>query len=159
MQKTQTKQETTRFEVREVGTVKSLKKFIVNADNIPSAINGQVVEFERGMRGLVRGFSEERVQILVLGSTKGLRSGGEIYNRGEAFHLPDAVARTLTFRYALFFFVMAAANEAIWRTQSTLVWGLFKFPGVVIAIFVFAMAQAPLMMKHMPPDEPGPPKG
>ena len=77
-----------KFEVREVGTVKSVKKFIVNADNIPSAINGQTVEFEKGMKGLVMGFSEERVQILVLGTTKGLRSGDEIYNRGEAFHLP-----------------------------------------------------------------------
>jgi intracellular septation protein len=69
---------------------------------------------------------------------------------GDAFHLPDAVIRTLTVRYALFFFALAAANEAVWRTQSTLVWGFFKLPGVPILIFVFAMTQAPLMMKHMP---------
>jgi intracellular septation protein len=73
---------------------------------------------------------------------------------GDAFHLPDPVVRTLTLRYALFFFALAAANEAVWRTQSTLTWGFFKFPGVPIAIFLFAMSQAPLMMKHMP-DEAG----
>jgi intracellular septation protein len=74
---------------------------------------------------------------------------------GDAFHLPDPVVRTLTLRYALFFVVLAVANEAVWRTQSTVVWGFFKFPGVAILIFLFAMSQAPLMMKHMPDeDEP-----
>jgi intracellular septation protein len=74
---------------------------------------------------------------------------------GDAFHLPDPVVRTLTLRYALFFFALAVANEAVWRTQSTVVWGFFKFPGVAILIFLFAMSQAPLMMKHMPDeDEP-----
>ena len=29
---------------------------------------------------------------------------------GDAFHLPDPVVRTLTLRYALFFFAVAAAN-------------------------------------------------
>jgi len=72
---------------------------------------------------------------------------------GDAFHLPDPVVRTLTLRYALAFFSLAAANEVIWRTQSTIFWGLFKFPGVPILIFLFAMSQAPLMMKHMPDDE------
>jgi intracellular septation protein len=76
---------------------------------------------------------------------------------GEAFHLPDPVVRTLTLRYALFFFALAAANEVVWRTQSTVFWGFFKFPGVPIIIFLFAMSQAPLMMKHMPDDDAGTP--
>ncbi|HZZ70553.1 MAG TPA: inner membrane-spanning protein YciB [Phenylobacterium sp.] len=76
---------------------------------------------------------------------------------GDAFHLPDTVIRTLTIRYALFFFALAIANEVIWRTQSTVFWGLFKFPGVPIVIFLFAMSQAPLMMKHMPDDDAGTP--
>jgi intracellular septation protein len=71
---------------------------------------------------------------------------------GEAFHLPDAVVRTLTLRYGLFFLALAFANEVVWRTQSTLVWGFYKFPGMLILIFIFAMSQAPLMMKHMPDD-------
>jgi intracellular septation protein len=72
---------------------------------------------------------------------------------GDAFHLPDPVVRTLTLRYALFFFALAIANEVVWRTQTTLFWGFFKFPGVPIIIFLFAMTQAPLMMKHMPDEE------
>lgn len=73
---------------------------------------------------------------------------------GDAFHLPDPVVRTLTLRYALFFFALAIANEAVWRTQTTIFWGFFKFPGTPILIFIFALTQAPLMMKHMPDDEP-----
>lgn len=72
---------------------------------------------------------------------------------GDAFHLPDPVVRVLTLRYALFFFALAVVNEAVWRTQSTLVWGFFKFPGVAVLIFLFALSQAPLMMKHMPDEE------
>ncbi|HXA40866.1 MAG TPA: inner membrane-spanning protein YciB [Phenylobacterium sp.] len=72
---------------------------------------------------------------------------------GDAFHLPDPVVRTLTLRYALMFFALALANEVVWRTQSTVFWGFFKFPGVPILIFLFAMSQAPLMMKHMPDED------
>lgn len=74
---------------------------------------------------------------------------------GDAFHLPDAVVRTLTLRYAMFFFAIAVANEVVWRSQSTRIWGFFKFPGVPVLIFLFAMSQAPLMMKHMPDEELG----
>jgi intracellular septation protein len=77
---------------------------------------------------------------------------------GDAFHLPDPVVRTLTWRYALFFLALAVANEVVWRTQSTVFWGFYKFPGTVILIFLFSLSQAPLMMKHMPPEEPPPAK-
>ena len=76
---------------------------------------------------------------------------------GDAFHLPDSVVRTLTLRYSLLFFGLAILNELVWRTQTTLIWGFFKFPGVAVLIFVFAITQAPLMMKHMPDDEKTPP--
>jgi intracellular septation protein len=73
---------------------------------------------------------------------------------GDAFHLPEPVVRTLTLRYALFFLALAAANVVVALMFSTRVWGFFKFPGTAVLIFLFAMSQAPLMMKHMPEDEP-----
>ena len=73
---------------------------------------------------------------------------------GDAFHLPDPVVRTLTLRYSLMFFALAVANEVVWRTQTTRAWAFFKFPGAAIFIFLFALSQAPLMMKHMPDEEP-----
>ncbi len=56
--------------------------------------------------------------------------------------------RILTLRWGVFFLGLAILNEIIWRTQSNNVWVAFKFPGVVIIIFLFTIAQVPLMMKH-----------
>lgn len=77
-----------RFEVREVGKVFSVRKFIVLASGLPSCINGQIVEFEKGIKGIVMGFKEDRVQILVLGSAASIRNGDLVFNRGEPLHLP-----------------------------------------------------------------------
>ena len=51
----------TRFEIREVGKVQSVRKFIVIASGLPSCINGQILEFEKGMKGFVMGFKEDKV--------------------------------------------------------------------------------------------------
>lgn len=77
-----------RFEIREVGVVESVRKFIVIAKGLPSCINGQIVHFENGSRGIVMGFREDSVQILVLSSGSEIRNGDQIYNRGETLHLP-----------------------------------------------------------------------
>jgi len=77
-----------KFEIREVGKVESVRKFIVIAKSLPSCINGQLVEFEKGMKGIVMGFKEDKVQILVLGSAASIRNGDEIFNRGEPLCLP-----------------------------------------------------------------------
>lgn len=76
------------FQVREVGYVKSVKKFIIIASGLPSCINGQLVEFSNGTPGVVMGFTEDKVQILVLGDATTIRAGDEIYNKGEALTLP-----------------------------------------------------------------------
>ncbi len=56
--------------------------------------------------------------------------------------------RILTWRWAIFFFTLAAANEIVWRTQTTDTWVFFKFPGTVAIIFLFTLAQVPLMLRH-----------
>lgn len=76
---------------------------------------------------------------------------------GDAFHLPDPVVRTLTWRYAGLFLALAATNEVVWRTQSDTTWTLFKFPGTAVIIFIFSLLQAPLITRHGPPDEEKPP--
>lgn len=76
------------FDVREVGTVKSLRKFIVVAEGLPSCINGQIVEFASGIKGLLMGFTEEKAQILILGSASSIKTGDEVYNKGRALTLP-----------------------------------------------------------------------
>jgi len=77
-----------KFEVREVGFVISVRKFIVIAKGMPSCFNGQMVEFANGVMGLVMGFTEEKVQILVLGDAGSIRAGDEVYNKGKTLNLP-----------------------------------------------------------------------
>jgi intracellular septation protein len=67
---------------------------------------------------------------------------------GDTLALPDAAWRKLTFRFGLFFLVLAAANEVIWRTQSEAVWVAFRFPGLLIISLVFSGTQIPLMLKQ-----------
>jgi len=66
----------------------------------------------------------------------------------NAIALSERGWRILTWRWAFFFFALALANEIVWRTQSSNTWVLFKFPGTVIIIFLFTMAQLPLMLRH-----------
>jgi intracellular septation protein len=56
--------------------------------------------------------------------------------------------RILTLRWGLFFFVLAAINEIVWRTQSTDFWVSFKVFGTMPITMVFALAQVPLILKH-----------
>lgn len=56
--------------------------------------------------------------------------------------------RKLTLRWGLFFFVLAALNEVVWRTQSQDFWVAFKVWGVMPLTMIFALAQTPLILKH-----------
>lgn len=67
---------------------------------------------------------------------------------GNSIVLPEDAWRKLTLRFGLFFLVMAAANEVVWRTQPEAVWVAFRFPGLLILSLVFAGTQMPLMMKQ-----------
>lgn len=70
-----------------------------------------------------------------------------------ALELPDEAWRLLTRNYTVFLLVMAAVNEAIWRTQSTEFWVNFKTFGYMAINFVFIMAHMPMLMKHMPEED------
>ncbi|MCP4650259.1 MAG: F0F1 ATP synthase subunit alpha [PVC group bacterium] len=77
-----------KFEVREVGLVKAVREFIVRAVNMPSCINGQLIEFENGLRGMVMGFTEKDVQVLMLGPKAQIRAGDSIYSEAKFLYLP-----------------------------------------------------------------------
>ncbi len=66
----------------------------------------------------------------------------------SVFDLTDEGWRLLTWRWAFFFFVLAALNEIVWRTQTTDTWVAFKVWGIMPFTMVFAMAQVPLIMRH-----------
>jgi len=71
---------------------------------------------------------------------------GMVYD--SVLHLREEGWRKLTWRWALFFFVLAILNEIVWRTQTTDFWVSFKLFGVVPLTFLFAALQVPLVTKY-----------
>jgi intracellular septation protein len=70
-----------------------------------------------------------------------------------ALHVTEEGWRKLTWRWAFFFLALAALNEIVWRTQSTDLWVKFKTFGFLPLTLLFALAQAPLIMKYETKDE------
>jgi intracellular septation protein len=66
-----------------------------------------------------------------------------------AFSLDAEGWRKLTLRWGLFFLFLAVLNEVVWRTQTTDFWVAFKVWGIMPITMIFAMAQLPLMQRHM----------
>ena len=72
---------------------------------------------------------------------------------GEAVKLTEEAWRTLSIRWGVFFFAMAALNEVVWRSFSTDAWVNFKVFGLLPITLAFALANAPFMSKHMIEEE------
>ena len=70
------------------------------------------------------------------------------YVFAQAFDLDETGWRQLTWRWGLFFLVLACLNETVWRNASTDTWVSFKVWGIIPLIFLFALAQTPFVMKH-----------
>lgn len=71
----------------------------------------------------------------------------------HAFDLPEEAWRKLTFRYGIFFLVLAGLNEFVWRNFSQSVWIDFKVFGIIGLMVLFTFSQMPLIMKHQPAGE------
>jgi intracellular septation protein len=64
------------------------------------------------------------------------------------FELDEQGWRILTWRWAVFFVVLAVINEIVWRNFSFSFWAGFKLFGILPLTLVFAMAQMPVLMRH-----------
>ena len=71
----------------------------------------------------------------------------------SVFRLTEEGWRKLTWRWALFFLVLAVLNEVVWRTQTTDFWVSFKLFGVVPLTFLFGALQYPLLVKCARPEK------
>ena len=81
--------------------------------------------------------------------------GGLVFNKpllgivfDSLFHITDEGWRKLTWRWAVFFLVLAVLNEIVWRNTSTNVWVDFKVFGVMPLTLLFGAAQMPLLKKY-----------
>jgi intracellular septation protein len=85
--------------------------------------------------------------------------GGLFFNRlfikyvfAQAFELDETGWKKLTVRWGIFFLLLAVINEMVWRHTSTATWVAFKVWGIIPLIFLFALAQTRLVIKHQSPD-------
>jgi intracellular septation protein len=66
----------------------------------------------------------------------------------QVLTITDEGWRKLTLRWGIFFFVLAALNEIVWRNFSTDTWVSFKVFGTMPLTLIFALSQTPLIMRH-----------
>ncbi len=66
----------------------------------------------------------------------------------SVMRLSETGWRILTFRWGIFFFFLAALNEVVWRTQTNDFWVNFKVFGTMPITILFALSQAPLILRH-----------
>ena len=71
----------------------------------------------------------------------------------SVFRLTDEGWRKLTFRWGLFFLLLALLNEVVWRTASTDMWVNFKVFGIMPITIVFTLFQLPLINRYTIPEE------
>jgi intracellular septation protein len=62
----------------------------------------------------------------------------------------------LTRRIAVFFVVLAAANEIVWRNFSDGTWLTFKAVGLTVAMFAFLLTQAKVLERYGLPKDDAP---
>ncbi len=70
------------------------------------------------------------------------------YVLDSVFKLTQEGWKQLTLRWGLFFFLLAAINEIVWRMFSTDFWVSFKVWGVMPLTIIFAMSQMGLLQRY-----------
>ncbi|WP_292294365.1 inner membrane-spanning protein YciB [Marivita sp.] len=81
---------------------------------------------------------------------------GQSYLRvvmGELLPMEQEGWMILTRRMTALFFLLAASNEIVWRTQSTEIWVYFETFVLTGATFVFFIAQAGLIQRYSTAEE------
>ena len=81
-----------KIKVAEKGRIKDIKEIIVRLDGLPTCLYGQVVDLGNDVKGIIMGFDEEDVLVLVLGDPGRLRMGREVTGVSEPFKIPVADA-------------------------------------------------------------------
>jgi len=74
--------------VRQVGRIREIKKSIVRIEGLSNCMLGQLINFRDNTKGFVMGFNEKEVLLLLLGVSRNIRAGDEVYSEEEPFRIP-----------------------------------------------------------------------
>jgi len=72
----------------EVGYVKSIRGCIVIVTGLKNCINGQLIDFGFGTRGMIVGFNEQEAYVLILKENEKIKTGDEVRASLEPFNVP-----------------------------------------------------------------------
>ena len=67
----------------------------------------------------------------------------------SAMQMPDSAWKTFSLRWAIFFLVLAVANEVVWRNFPESFWVSFKVFGLMGATILFVFSQIPFLQKNI----------
>ena len=76
------------IDVAETGTVLSVGDGIARVYGLERALNGELVEFGNGVRGLVLNLEDDNVGIAVMGEDRRIREGDTVRRTGEIIQVP-----------------------------------------------------------------------
>lgn len=74
------------------------------------------------------------------------------YLLGSTLPLKEESWITLSYRFAVFFLLMAIVNEFVWRNFEEITWVKFKVFGAIPITIIFILMQIPFLMKNKAPD-------
>ena len=77
-----------KIKVQEKGKIKDIKEIVVRVEGLPTCLNGQIVDMGQGVKGIIMGYNEDDVLVLVLGDQNKLRMGKEVTGVSEPFRIP-----------------------------------------------------------------------
>jgi intracellular septation protein len=75
------------------------------------------------------------------------------YMLSSALPLEEKCWNILSYRFAVFFILMAVLNEMVWRNCEEATWVKFKVFGALPITLIFILLQLPFLMKNRLPDE------
>ncbi len=76
------------IDVAETGTVLAVGDGIARVYGLEQALNGELVEFANGVRGLVLNLEDDNVGVAVMGEDHGIREGDVVRRTGEIIQVP-----------------------------------------------------------------------
>ena len=88
-----------KMKVQEKGRIKDIKEIVVRIEGLPTCLNGQIVNLGTDVKGIIMGYNEDDVLVLVLGDQNRLRMGLEVSGISEPFKIPvgdDFLGRMVT---------------------------------------------------------------